>query len=99
MEHGNGVPDIPLYTLIPLVDFKAILGIDDRECQGEREGRGTSGSLHAGERTGASGTVPEADNMTDKGLFMIKEFMGRITFSFLLITPALLTVQPNKTQL
>jgi hypothetical protein len=31
MEHGNGAPDIPLHTLIPLADFKAILGIDDRE--------------------------------------------------------------------
>jgi hypothetical protein len=31
MEHGNGVPDTPLHTLIPLADFKAILGIDDRE--------------------------------------------------------------------
>jgi hypothetical protein len=31
MEHGNGASDTPLYTLIPLTDFKAILGIDDRE--------------------------------------------------------------------
>jgi hypothetical protein len=31
MEHGNGAPDSPLHTLIPLADFKAILGIDDRE--------------------------------------------------------------------
>jgi hypothetical protein len=31
MEHGNGVADTPLHTLIPLADFKAILGIDDRE--------------------------------------------------------------------
>jgi hypothetical protein len=31
MEHENGSPDIPLHTLIPLADFKAILGIDDRE--------------------------------------------------------------------
>jgi hypothetical protein len=31
MEHGNGAPDTPLHTLIPLADFKAILGIDDRE--------------------------------------------------------------------
>jgi hypothetical protein len=31
MEHGNGTPDTPLHTLIPLADFKAILGIDDRE--------------------------------------------------------------------
>jgi hypothetical protein len=31
MEHGNGTPDTLLHTLIPLVDFKAIVGIDDRE--------------------------------------------------------------------
>jgi hypothetical protein len=31
MEHGNRAPDTPLHTLIPLTDFKAILGIDDRE--------------------------------------------------------------------
>jgi hypothetical protein len=31
MKHGNGTPDSPLHTLIPLADFKAILGIDDRE--------------------------------------------------------------------
>jgi hypothetical protein len=31
MEHGNGAPDTPLHTLIPLAEFKAILGIDDRE--------------------------------------------------------------------
>jgi hypothetical protein len=31
MEHGNGTPDTPLHTLISLEDFKAILGIDDRE--------------------------------------------------------------------
>jgi hypothetical protein len=31
MEHGNGVSDTPRHTLIPLTDFKAILGIDDRE--------------------------------------------------------------------
>jgi hypothetical protein len=31
MEHGNGAPDAPLHTLIPLADFKAVLGLDDRE--------------------------------------------------------------------
>jgi hypothetical protein len=31
MEHGNGTLDTPLHTLIPLADFKAILGLDDRE--------------------------------------------------------------------
>jgi hypothetical protein len=31
MKHGNGALDTPLHTLIPLADFKAILGIDDRE--------------------------------------------------------------------
>jgi hypothetical protein len=31
MEHENGAQDTPLYTLIPLGDFKAILGMDDRE--------------------------------------------------------------------
>jgi hypothetical protein len=31
MEHGNGASDTPLHTLIPLADFKAVLGIDDRE--------------------------------------------------------------------
>jgi hypothetical protein len=31
MEHGNGASDTPLHTLIPLADFKAILGVDDRE--------------------------------------------------------------------
>jgi hypothetical protein len=31
MEHGNGAFDTPLHTLIPLADFKAILGIDDRD--------------------------------------------------------------------
>jgi hypothetical protein len=31
MEHGNGAPDTPLHTLIPLADFKTILGFDDRE--------------------------------------------------------------------
>jgi hypothetical protein len=31
MEHRNGTSDTPLYTLIPLDDFKAIWGIDDRE--------------------------------------------------------------------
>jgi hypothetical protein len=31
MEHGNGAQDTPLHTLIPLADFKAILGVDDRE--------------------------------------------------------------------
>jgi dsRNA-specific ribonuclease len=31
MEHGNGAQDTPLHTLIPLEDFKAILGVDDRE--------------------------------------------------------------------
>ncbi|MDR2786319.1 MAG: hypothetical protein LBB83_10445, partial [Treponema sp.] len=31
MEHGNGAANTPLHTLIPLADFKAILGIDDRE--------------------------------------------------------------------
>jgi hypothetical protein len=47
-----------LHTLIPLEDFKAILGIDDRGRPGEREGRGTSGNVHAGERAGAFGTLP-----------------------------------------
>jgi hypothetical protein len=31
MEHGTGASDTPLHTLIPLADFKAILGLDDRE--------------------------------------------------------------------
>jgi hypothetical protein len=31
MEHGNGASDSLLHTLIPLADFKAILGLDDRE--------------------------------------------------------------------
>jgi hypothetical protein len=31
MEHGNRPPDVPLHTLIPLADFKAILDLDDRE--------------------------------------------------------------------
>jgi hypothetical protein len=31
MEHENGASDTPLHTLIPLAEFKAILGIDDRE--------------------------------------------------------------------
>jgi hypothetical protein len=31
MEHGNGTSDTPLHTIIPLADFKAILGLDDRE--------------------------------------------------------------------
>jgi hypothetical protein len=31
MGHGNGVHGNPLYSLIPLEDFKALLGIDDRE--------------------------------------------------------------------
>jgi hypothetical protein len=31
MKHGNGASDTPLHTLIPLADFKAILGLDDRE--------------------------------------------------------------------
>jgi hypothetical protein len=31
MEHGNGTQDTPLHTLTPLADFKAILGLDDRE--------------------------------------------------------------------
>jgi hypothetical protein len=31
MEHENRAPDTPRYRLIPLADFKAILGIDDRE--------------------------------------------------------------------
>jgi hypothetical protein len=31
MEHGNGGQNTPLHTLVPLVDFKAVLGIDDRE--------------------------------------------------------------------
>jgi hypothetical protein len=31
MEHGNETLNTPLHTLIPLADFKAILGIDDRE--------------------------------------------------------------------
>jgi hypothetical protein len=31
MEHGNGASDTPLHTLIPFADFKAILGLDDRE--------------------------------------------------------------------
>jgi hypothetical protein len=31
MEHGNGAPNTPLHTLIPLADFKAVLGIDSRE--------------------------------------------------------------------
>jgi hypothetical protein len=31
MKHGNGAPDTPLHTLITLADFKAVLGIDDRE--------------------------------------------------------------------
>jgi hypothetical protein len=30
MKHGNGAPDTPLHTH-PLVDFKPILGLDDRE--------------------------------------------------------------------
>jgi hypothetical protein len=43
---------------------------DDRERPGKREGRRTSGNVHAGERTAAFGTIPEADNMTDKGSFI-----------------------------
>jgi uncharacterized phiE125 gp8 family phage protein len=31
MEYGNGASDTPLHTLIPLADFKAVLGLDDRE--------------------------------------------------------------------
>jgi hypothetical protein len=31
MEHGNGGQNTPLHTLIPLDDFKAVLGLDDRE--------------------------------------------------------------------
>jgi hypothetical protein len=31
MEHENRAFDTPLHTLIPLVGFKAILGLDDRE--------------------------------------------------------------------
>jgi hypothetical protein len=31
MEHETGAPDAHLHTLIPLTDFKAILGLDDRE--------------------------------------------------------------------
>jgi hypothetical protein len=31
MEHEAGVRNPQLHTLIPLADFKAILGIDDRE--------------------------------------------------------------------
>jgi hypothetical protein len=31
MEYGNGASDTPLHTLIPLADFKVILGLDDRE--------------------------------------------------------------------
>jgi hypothetical protein len=31
MEHGNKTSDMPPHTLIPLADFKAILGLDDRE--------------------------------------------------------------------
>jgi hypothetical protein len=31
MEHGTGVHGPSFYTLIPLEDFKAILGVDDRE--------------------------------------------------------------------
>jgi hypothetical protein len=49
---------------------------DDREHPGEREGRGTSGNLHAGERPLSSGTVLSVDDlritdMTDrKDLYM-----------------------------
>jgi hypothetical protein len=45
-----------------------VLYRDDRERPGERQGRGTFRSLHAGECAITIGTVPEADNMTDKGL-------------------------------
>jgi hypothetical protein len=31
MEHGNGAAHAPLHTLIPLADFKAVLGFDDRD--------------------------------------------------------------------
>jgi hypothetical protein len=31
MEHGNGAHGNPLYSLISLEDFKALLGIDDRD--------------------------------------------------------------------
>jgi hypothetical protein len=37
---------------------------DYRECSGQREGWGTLGKLHAGKRPGASGTVPEEDDMS-----------------------------------
>jgi hypothetical protein len=36
---------------------------DDRECPGERQGRGTSGSVHAGECPAFAGTVPEENGM------------------------------------
>jgi hypothetical protein len=31
MVHGRGTGEKPLYSLIPLEDFKALLGVDDRE--------------------------------------------------------------------
>jgi hypothetical protein len=31
MAHGHGTEENSLYSLIPLEDFKALLGIDDRE--------------------------------------------------------------------
>jgi hypothetical protein len=31
MAHGHGTGEKPLYSLIPLEDFKALLGVDDRE--------------------------------------------------------------------
>jgi hypothetical protein len=31
MEHGTGTHESSFYTLILLADFKAILGVDDRE--------------------------------------------------------------------
>jgi hypothetical protein len=43
---------------------------DDRECPGKQQRWGTSGSLHAGKRAATIGSVPEADNMTDKALFI-----------------------------
>ncbi|MDR0452515.1 MAG: hypothetical protein LBH15_05680 [Treponema sp.] len=71
----SGVEHEPLPGASPA---KRVLDWHDRECPGERERRGASGNVHAGERAGAFRTVPAKDrigmtDMTDKEGLLTEE--------------------------
>jgi hypothetical protein len=75
-----GVEHEPLPGASPA---KRVLYRHDRERPGERQGGGTSGSLHAGERAASVGTVPAKNHigmtdMTDKSLFIEENIINSL---------------------